>query len=84
MWEALQLSQQNKKMDMLKCEISQKKYPAKYVVAGHIFKISFGSAKLRHLLNLFDINDPGNGILMYVSIEHHFHRGNMFNEKSPE
>ena len=71
-------------MDMLKCEISPNKYPAKYVVAGYIFKKSFGREKLRHLLNLSDINDPGNGILMDVSIEHHFDRGNMFNEKSPK
>jgi hypothetical protein len=62
---------------MLKCEISQNKYPAKHVVAGHIFKKSFGSTKLRHLLNLSDTNDPGNGILMYISIEHHFDRGNI-------
>jgi hypothetical protein len=71
------LHHQNQKMNMLKCEISENEYPAKYVVAGHIFKKSFGSTHLRHLLNLSDINDPGNGILMFVSIEYHFDRGNM-------
>ncbi len=57
-------TKQNKKIDMLKCEISQNKYPAKHAIAGHIFKKSFRSTKLRHLLNLSDINDPGNSILM--------------------
>jgi hypothetical protein len=76
--ELIKLSKQNKKMDMLKCEISQNKYPTKHVVAGHIFKKSFGSTKLKHLLNLSDINDPGNGILMYISIEHHFGRSNIY------
>jgi hypothetical protein len=75
--QVIKLSGQNKKMVMLKCEISQKEYPAKYVVAGHIFKKSFGSTKLKHLLNLSDIHDSGNGILMYISIEHHFDLGNI-------
>ena len=75
--QLIKLTHQNKNMNMLKCEISQNKYPAKYVVAGHIIKKSFGSAKLRNLLNLSDINDPGNGILMFVSIDYHFDRGNL-------
>jgi hypothetical protein len=54
---------------MLKYEISQNQYPARYVVAGHMFKKPFGSTKLKHLLNLSDVNDLGNGILMFVSIE---------------
>ncbi|CAF3276832.1 unnamed protein product [Rotaria sp. Silwood2] len=41
--QIIKLSKQNEKMTMLKCEISQNKYPAKHVVAGHIFKKSFGS-----------------------------------------
>jgi hypothetical protein len=75
--QVIKLSKQNKKMHMLQCEISQNRYPAKHVVAGYIFKKSFGSTKLRHLLNLSNIHDPGNGILMYVSIEHHFDLGNI-------
>lgn len=75
--QVIKLSKQKQNMDMLKCEISQCKYPAKHVVAGHILKKSFGTARLRHLLNLSDIHDPGNGILMYVSIEHHFDLGNI-------
>jgi hypothetical protein len=75
--QVMKLSNQNKNMEKLKCEISQNEYPARHVVAGHIFKKSFGSRKLKNILNLPDINDPGNGILMFVSIEHHFDLGNI-------
>ncbi|CAF1658340.1 unnamed protein product [Adineta ricciae] len=47
---------QHENMKILKCEISQEEYPAKYVVAVHIFKKSFGDTKIKTLLNLANIN----------------------------
>lgn len=56
----MKLSNQNKNMKKLKCEISRNEYPARYVVAGPILNTSFQSRKLENILNLPDTNDPSN------------------------
>ncbi|CAF1334244.1 unnamed protein product [Didymodactylos carnosus] len=68
---------QNGSRPMLRCEPSNKEYPAEHVRAGHIFKKSFGDSLLNDFFNLNDIHEPSNGILMYAPIEYHFDHGNL-------
>ncbi|CAF1341596.1 unnamed protein product [Didymodactylos carnosus] len=68
---------QNGSRPMLRCELSNKEYPAEHVSAGHIFKKSFGDSLLNDFFNLNDIHEPSNGILMYALIEYHFDHGNL-------